>query len=203
MAIDEQDEQSGARALRLRALAHPIRWKLIDLVAAEGSATATRCAEVLGESVASCSYHLGILGKYGYMERVPDSVGREKPWRVTTLLQSDLSVAAEVTPDDDETGLAAVAAADAFLDKELARIKNRMHAQGSETPEWQATHVIGVAAMYVTASELAQIKDELTAILHRYAERADDPALRPAGARSAHVFVSTSVDPPSASGVRK
>jgi len=41
---------AGARpdpeGLALRALAHPLRWKLIDLLGSEGSATATRCAEV-------------------------------------------------------------------------------------------------------------------------------------------------------------
>src|SRR5580700_3772892 len=68
-------------AMRLRALAHPIRWKLIDVLGSELSATATRCAEVTGESVASCSYHLGILAKYGYIELVPDQPGRETPWR--------------------------------------------------------------------------------------------------------------------------
>jgi hypothetical protein len=39
----------------LRALAHPLRWRLIDLIDSEATATATRCAEILGESVASCS----------------------------------------------------------------------------------------------------------------------------------------------------
>ncbi len=203
MVTDEQSKQPGPAALRLRALAHPIRWKLIDLVAAEGSATATRCAEILGESVASCSYHLGILGKYGYLERVPDSPGREKPWRATTLLQGDLSIAEDAAEEAPGMGLAAIAAADAFLDKELGRIKNRMHEQRSEPTQWRATHLIGSATMFVTASELTQIKDELTAILRRYAERAEDPALRPEGTRPAHVFVSTSVDPPGASGTGK
>ena len=50
-------------------------FELIDRLGSEQSATATRCAEVLGESVASCSYHLGILAKYGYIELVPDQPG--------------------------------------------------------------------------------------------------------------------------------
>ena len=70
----------------LRALAHPLRWQLIDLIGSE--ATATRCAEVLGESVASCSYHLGILGKYGYIELVPGQAGKEKPWRLASRQQN-------------------------------------------------------------------------------------------------------------------
>src|SRR5580692_2398436 len=41
----------------LRALAHPLRWQLIDLIGSETTVTATRCAEVLGQTVANCSYH--------------------------------------------------------------------------------------------------------------------------------------------------
>jgi hypothetical protein len=72
----------------LRALAHPLRWQLLDLIGSETTATATRCAEVLGESVASCSYHLGILGKYGYIELVPGRAGKEKPWRLASREQN-------------------------------------------------------------------------------------------------------------------
>ncbi|XVV05309.1 helix-turn-helix domain-containing protein [Actinosynnema sp. CA-248983] len=55
----------------LRALAHPFRWKLIMLLAAEGPRTATQCAEATGESVAGCSYHLNTLAKYGFVGEVP------------------------------------------------------------------------------------------------------------------------------------
>ena len=73
--------------LRLRALADPIRWKLMDLLESEGSATATSCAVGVAESVASCSYHLGILAKYGFIELVPGRTGREKPWRILSSPQ--------------------------------------------------------------------------------------------------------------------
>src|SRR6476661_3980084 len=62
-------EQGSSAAVQsrtsLRALAHPLRWRLIDLLDSTGQATATQCAEALGETVASCAYHLSILGKYG------------------------------------------------------------------------------------------------------------------------------------------
>src|SRR5207248_1770299 len=67
------DSSASPAALRLRALAHPLRWKLFDIVFREGTATATRCAELTGESGASCSYHLNILGKYGYIEQLTRS----------------------------------------------------------------------------------------------------------------------------------
>jgi hypothetical protein len=176
--------------LALRALAHPLRWKLIDLLTSELSATATRCAEVLGESVASCSYHLGILAKYGYIELVPDQSGREKPWRLASHRQ-------DLSPEGlSESGaLAAQAAVEVFLDHELARIKDRLRRQDLEPAEWrEASHLSG-STIWVTAAELRQIKDQLLEIALRFDDRRDDPGRRPAAAREARVFTVTSVAP--------
>lgn len=191
MTAERPGDHRTPDPLALRALAHPLRWKLIDLVGSEQSATATRCAEVLGESVASCSYHLGILAKYGYIELVPDQPGgREKPWRLTSY-QQDLS-----TEGLDETStLAAQAATEVFLDHELARIKGRFRRQDLEPAEWrEASHILG-SSTYVTADELLQIKNELVEIAGRYSGRLADPARRPAGAREARIFTVTSVAP--------
>jgi DNA-binding MarR family transcriptional regulator len=191
MAAERPGNRRASDPLALRALAHPLRWKLIDLLGSEGTATATRCAEVLGESVASCSYHLGILAKYGYIELVPDQPrGREKPWQLTTYEQ-DLS-----TEGLDETGaLAAQAATEAFLDHELARIKDRLRRQDLEPAEWrEASHLLG-SSTWVTADELREIKDQLVAMASRYADRLADPARRPAGAREARILTVTSVAP--------
>jgi hypothetical protein len=176
--------------LALRALAHPLRWKLIDLIGSEQSATATRCAEVLGESVASCGYHLGILAKYGYIEPVPDRTGREKPWRLASQRQ-DLS-----TEGLDETGaLAAQAASEVFLDHELGRIKDRMRRVDLEPPEWREASYVSGATKWMTAAELKEVKDLLTEIQERYGDRAEDPGRRPPGAREVRIFAVTSVAP--------
>jgi hypothetical protein len=160
-------------------------------VASEESATATRCAEVLGESVASCSYHLGILAKYGYIEPVPGQPGREKPWRVIQFRQ-DLTAEGL----DEPGALAAQAATEVFLDHELARIRDRLRLQDLEPPEWQdASHLAGTTT-FVTAAELREIKDKLVEITRPYAGRLGDPASRPPGAREARVFTVTSVAPP-------
>jgi hypothetical protein len=188
----EEDRRPGAAALRLRALAHPLRWKLIDLLSSEGSATATRCAGVLGESVASCSYHLGILGKYGYIEPVPGTSGREKPWRPASSRQDLTAPGPDPSPEDE---LAAEAASEAFLEHEAERMKTRLRRVSLEPPEWREASIAGGSTMHVTASELREIKDELMAVLLRYQDRDEDPGLRPAGAREARVFFSTSVDP--------
>ncbi len=191
MTAERPHDRRAPDPLALRALAHPLRWKLIDLLGSEGTATATRCAGVVGESVASCSYHLGILAKYGYIELVPDQPsGREKPWRLTTFEQ-DLS-----TEGLDETGaLAAQAATEAFLDHELARIKDRLRRQDLEPAEWrEASHLLW-SSTWVTADELREIKDQLVAMASRYADRLADPSRRPAGAREARILTVTSVAP--------
>ena len=68
----------------LRAYAHPVRMKLVGLLRTEGPLTATRAAELLGESSGTCSFHLRQLAKYGLVEEAGGGTGREKPWRATT-----------------------------------------------------------------------------------------------------------------------
>jgi hypothetical protein len=175
----------------LRALAHPLRWQLIDLLGSEGSATATRCAEVLGESVPSCSYHLGMLAKYGYIEEVPGRFGREKPWRLASTRQ-DLGSA----DLDTEGQLAAEAATEAFLDHEFARTRLRYRQKSLEPESWQPA-LLG-ETVWLTEQEYSAAKEELFAVLERYRRGRDllDPSRRPAGSREARLFIAASVAPP-------
>ncbi len=187
----DQPSSSARDPKALRALAHPLRWQLIDLIGSELTATATRCAEVLGESVASCSYHLGILGKYGYIELVPGRAGKEKPWRLVghgqNLDPGDL---------DTEGALAAEAASEAFLDHELARMKQRLSRYGLEPEAWRKASLVMGATTWMTAEELRDIADQLKRLLVTHEERAIEPASRPAGAREVRLFAATSVAPP-------
>jgi hypothetical protein len=189
--IMTEDVSTGLNAKALRALAHPLRWDLIDLLGAEESVTATRCAQVLGESVASCSYHLGILAKYGFIELVPDRPGKEKPWRLISNRQ-DLSAAGL----DDEGALAAEAATEAFLDHELARMKQRLRRRDLEPEAWRKASTLSGTSTWMTAAELRAVSEELQRVLDCHADREDDPALRPPGARQVRLFVATSVTPP-------
>jgi hypothetical protein len=194
MLITVTAQQAGSSVpdpRAFRALAHPLRWQLIDLIGSEMAATATRCAEVLGESVASCSYHLGILGKYGYIERVSGQGGKEKPWRLASRDQN-------LDPGglDAEGALAAEAAAAAFLDHEFARMKQRLSRYGLEPEPWRkATAVLG-ATTWMTAGELRDIAGRLRQLLAAHEERAADPASRPPGAREVRLFAAVTVAPP-------
>lgn len=192
MTDDNEEGQPGSAAVRLRALAHPLRQKLLSLLGSADSVTATRCAEVLGESVASCWYHLGILAKYGYIEPVPGRSGREKPWRAAGTGPLVFS------PDGlDAEGIRALdALAETFLEQQFEHTKMQLRQVALEPPEWAQAGGMSAGPMHVTAAELHAIKEELNAILLRYQDRAGDPGRRPAAARPARIFFSAFVEPP-------
>ena len=67
----------------MRALTHPLRLDLLELLAADGPATAAACGRTLGASQASCSFHLRQLAKYGYVEEADQGTDRrERRWRM-------------------------------------------------------------------------------------------------------------------------
>jgi hypothetical protein len=174
----------------LRALAHPLRWQLIDLLDSRGQATATQCAEALGETVASCAYHLGILGKYGYAQQVAGHPGREKPWELTDIPQN-LSSAGS----DPASAQEAEAAVDAFLDHELTKLKNRFRQRPQEPAEWQeGSGALGETA-WLTAAEMSATWAAVKDLILQFADRSRDPSRRPEGAREVRLFAASSVAP--------
>lgn len=66
----------------LRALAHPVRLTLLELAARDGAVTSTSASEHTGETRANCSFHLRLLGKYGFLEVDSGRDRRERPWRL-------------------------------------------------------------------------------------------------------------------------
>lgn len=168
----------------LRALSHPTRWKLIELLGLEGTATATRCAEFTGESVASCSYHLSMLAKYGFVEQAAGGSGREKPWR---RVVRRLSV--QQAGLDTEAELAAEVLTEVYLDHELGRMKEYVRRTSRESERWQAATGSWAAITHLTLEEAETVAAELQAITDRFRDRADDRSLRPDGARPVRLFL--------------
>lgn len=106
-------------AAALKAMAHPLRLRLYYALALAESATATRLAEQVNESVSLVSYHLRQLARHGYVETDPDPVtpdARERWWRPT-------SVGFNWTPSDfgdDADGVQALAQAERQTDAHRA-----------------------------------------------------------------------------------
>lgn len=169
----------------MRAMAHPLRIRLLEALAAEGSATATRCSQLLGDSPSNCSFHLRLLAKYGFIEPAAGRSGRERPWRLTSVTQSVR------TDYDDPDSVAAVRALDeSLLNWELGRIRAAIH--HPPEPQWRGSRLLGGSSMWLTADEAHALGEDLTALSQRHLERAANPALRPAGSRPVRLFVAIS-----------
>ncbi|MFG3406068.1 ArsR/SmtB family transcription factor [Streptomyces sp. NPDC048142] len=69
-------------ARTLRAIAHPLRIRLLKALREFGPATASKLGERLGESSGATSYHLRQLAESGMVEDAPElGKGRERWWR--------------------------------------------------------------------------------------------------------------------------
>jgi predicted ArsR family transcriptional regulator len=163
----------------LRAYAHPVRMRLMGLLRTEGPLTATRAAELLGESSGTCSFHLRQLAKYGLVEEAEGGTGREKPWRATTT-----STAWDTTGDSTPemaaaTSLLSTVVAEQYFEQ-LARW---LEASPGEPAEWQRAAMLGDRLLYVTPAELEELTGRMREMLDEYVERDLRPELRPADAR--------------------
>jgi DNA-binding transcriptional ArsR family regulator len=190
MMRKEHERQRGRDPKRLRALSHPLRLKLISLLTEEGAATATRCAEALDESVASCSYHLNILAKYGFIGQAPGGQGRERPWQTVV---EDITVSPE--GPDAEGRFAAHEAIGAWLDHEFAQLEDRLRRCEMEPESWRNAVGAHGGSTFLTAEEAEKVRDEIGAIFDRYRHRRERPQLRPEGARPVRLFLALTVAP--------
>jgi predicted ArsR family transcriptional regulator len=172
---------TGARTMR--ALAHPVRIKLLELVALRGPMTASQCAPLVGESPSSCSFHLRQLAKYGYVEEAPGGTGRNRPWQA-------VSIGHQWEPDEGST--VAARAASAALTEQFSERSAELHreylaAASRFEPEWAKAALDFSGNLYLTAAELSEMQSALLDLWRTYLDRLDDPARRPPGARLVHL----------------
>ncbi|MEV0469459.1 winged helix-turn-helix domain-containing protein [Streptomyces prunicolor] len=162
----------------LRAYAHPTRMKLVGLLRVEGPFTATRAAELTGESVASCSYHLRMLAKYGLVEEAEGGQGREKPWRATARYTDWQDV------DSEAAEMLNTAVAELYVERMTHAVETRQQLPR----EWREAEQFGDDIVYLTAAELAEVGERISMLLESYGERFDDPSRRPEGAEPVTVL---------------
>nr|WSZ13845.1 helix-turn-helix domain-containing protein [Streptomyces canus] len=186
MSNSQKDEPPGTPARTtqltdpraLRAYAHPTRMRLVGLLRTEGPFTATRAAELTGESVASCSYHLRMLAKYGLVEVAPGGHGREKPWRATARFTQWPNYS-----EDPAVAEASRALETAVAERYFELITRAIEERHDLPREWQEAEHIGDQVLYLTAEELADLGEKLDRLLRPYEDRQGDPAARPQDAR--------------------
>jgi DNA-binding transcriptional ArsR family regulator len=151
----------------LRAMAHPLRIRLIGTLRKDGPATASELARRLGESSGATSYHLRILAKYGFIEdAIERNRGRERWWRA-------VDEGVEWSLDTDDPGLLE---ADRALGRQLiVEYKRWLERWHDELPEWDRSWRAASSSsdrwFELTPEELRALADELLAVLDRYSDR--------------------------------
>jgi predicted ArsR family transcriptional regulator len=177
--MDERVELTDPRALR--AYAHPIRLALLGLLRREGPQTATQAAAAIGESVASCSFHLRQLAKYGLVEEVPGTRGRAKPWRATARYTSWRS-----DSDDPEVAAAATQLARTVLDHYYRTAAAWLERRTREPAAWRRAGEVGDHLVHLSADETSELSQRIAAVVAEFAARSAD---RPAeGRRPVHLI---------------
>jgi hypothetical protein len=183
--MSDDDTSRPARSVKrlrdpraLRALAHPIRLTLVGLLRIEGPLTATRAAELMGESSGTCSFHLRQLAKYGLVEEAGGGKGRERPWRATAMFTN----LPDVT-EGPELAAAAGLLSSVIADRYFEEVMQWLEVREGEPEEWQRAAQFGDTFLYLTADELAALGERTQELVDQYLDRQTDPGARPPGAR--------------------
>jgi hypothetical protein len=172
-----QAESTLSDPKAMRALAHPVRMALLELLGVMGTVTATQASEVLGESPANCAFHLRTLAKYGFVREAGGGRGRERPW---TAAQRSISISS-ADQEDPRAALAADALGHAYLERWMDRARRAFAATPRES-DWQHAQQWSRGGRFLTPEEAVQVNKEVRQILDRYQDRELHPSLRPAGA---------------------
>lgn len=170
----------------LRALAHPLRVEIYDILSQYGPQTASTLAALTGESSGSTSYHLRALAKHALIREVDGrGTGRERWWERPRGPFSLTNPEAMKTP----SGKAATQVVmTEFLNRRHQQLM-RFVAEELRTPESieESEAMIATGTLRLTREQTAELTKDLQAVVDRYAERFRDQegeGLRPTSIRT-------------------
>jgi DNA-binding transcriptional ArsR family regulator len=166
----------------LRALAHPLRGRLLALLRLEGPSTATLLGQRLQESSGSTSYHLRQLAAHGFVEEVEGhGTGRERWWRA-----AHRSTAWETADLLGQPGGREVS--DELLHQQLGqqtRVLARFAAEEAAlSDEWRVAVSLNDWGLRLPPHRARALADELNAVLRRYQDELEEE-----GAPLVHVLL--------------
>ena len=149
----------------LRALAHPLRNRLLGLLRLDGPSTATLLGARVGESSGSTSYHLRQLAAYGFVEEVEGpSAGRW--WRARHRQSSWASDQLRAQPDGAEVAEEALRLA---VGVQGRRLEAWLDQRGTLGPEWDGASSVNDHILRLTPEQARALLAEVGAVLDRWA----------------------------------
>jgi DNA-binding transcriptional ArsR family regulator len=154
----------------LRAIAHPVRARVLGEVHAAGHLRAADVAEVLGIPANQASFHLRQLAKYGLVEPAPELArdGRDRVWK--PAWEGALSF----DPEDVEKGPGGPAAVSVWRRQAVASAIEAVQRAYTARKD-RAIHVmITDDWIRLTKAEAKELSNELIALQERWRQRTHD-----------------------------
>jgi DNA-binding transcriptional ArsR family regulator len=172
-----QPTQKHLDSVSIRALAHPLRNRIVGKLRSDGPATATQLAARLGTNSGTTSYHLRKLAEIGMVTEADDvGDGRDRWWRAVHEFTSFTSSEFRDDPDDR-------AAADWLINYHLRTNTEATQAWldvHNDWPKpWLAISDLSDYRLYLTVDQAQAMIRELHEVVLRY--RAQGEQARSAG----------------------
>lgn len=152
-------------ASALKALAHPLRVQIYDILAQFGPQTASTLAEMTGESSGSTSYHLRALAKHALIQEVEGrGTARERWWERPRGGISFTNPDAMKTP----SGKAATQVVmTEFLNRRHQQLMQFVGEMIQHPEELENDAMISTSTARLTRPQIEALTDEIQAIIDR------------------------------------
>ena len=158
----------------MRALAHPLRLRILGTLRVDGPKSVGMLVEATGAASGSVSYHLSTLAKHGFVVPAPELErdGRERWWRAAHEMTSWRTEEFLGDPDRRE---AAESMRRAVLDAYHRELVEAVDAEVALEPEWVAASDSSDGAAQLTLDEFRELSAELAAVREKWWARGREP----------------------------
>ena len=158
----------------MRALAHPLRLRILGILRVEGPQSVGALAQATGAASGSVSYHLSTLAKHGFVIPAPELErdGRERWWRAAHEMTSWRT---EEFLDDPERREASEAMRRTVLDAYHQELIAALDAEFGLEPEWVAASDSSDGGAQLTLDEFRELSAELDAVREKWWARGREP----------------------------
>lgn len=150
----------------LRALAHPLRGRLLGLLRLDGPSTASRLATRVGESSGTTSYHLRQLARHGFVAEVEGRGTARERWWTAQHTMTDWQ------PDELINQPGGLEANEQMQRHQIEGWGRELRAWAehgrSHGREWAAVAGLSDYVLRLTPAQTRELLDELYAVLDRW-----------------------------------
>lgn len=164
----------------LKAMTHPLRRRIIDLMSEDVPRRAVDLAELLDTPANTVSFHLRQLAKAGFIREAPE-MAHDKRDRMWVATGSGFGVPTPENPIDAE----GEATMRALIDQERLDLHDMISRILAWAPEWSSGRdpepraELNTGVLELTREESRQLSQEVHDVFQRYRRKAGQPSEEP------------------------